>query len=80
MKKHIKHLFVILLFFSCITTYSQICPPDPDGWTTNCNGEQPGQGNGTRSTPINDYAPLLIITAITIAGLISYKQRELLKK
>lgn len=41
--------------------------------------ENDGLGSGG-STPIDDYAPLLVITAVAIAGLVSYRQRQLIKK
>ena len=37
-------------------------------------------GLGGNPTPIDDYLPLLVITAISIAGIVSYKQRQLIKK
>ena len=82
MKKYIKHLFVTLLFFSYTSTYAQEpCEPGSEsGFDCSGGGSETGGGSGSRKLPIDDYAPLLIITAITIAGLISYKQRELLKK
>lgn len=82
MKKYIKHLLAILLFFSYTinTSAQEPCPPDIPDCETSGGGDETGGGNGVRSTPIDDYAPLLIITAITIAGLISYRQTELLKK
>lgn len=41
--------------------------------------ENDGLGSGG-PTPIDDYVPLLVITAISIAGIVSYKQRQLIKK
>ena len=80
MKKYIKHLFVTLLFFSYTSsTYAQE-PCEPGFDCGGDGGSETGGGLGGRKVPIDDYAPLLIITAITIAGLISYKQREFLRK
>ncbi len=83
MKKYLKHLLFALLFFS-YTSYiyaQEPCPPgSPADAECSNGGSENGNGTGTRKVPINDYTPILIITAITIAGLISYKQRELLRK
>ena len=77
MKKY--RLLLTLFIFSIftLTIYAQGCDPDdPD-----C-GPPPPDTNvpGILSTPIVDYAPLLVISAISIAGFISYRQRQVIKK
>lgn len=79
MKKYLKHLLFALLFFS-YTSYIYAQEPCEPGFDCSGGGSENGNGTGTRKVPIDDYTPILIITAITIAGLISYKQRELLRK
>jgi len=81
MKKYFNLILLILLFNSLGTSNlfgQNNCPP----WDTNCSGESgsEGQGGGTKKTPIDNYLPILIITAVTIAGIYSYKQRKLIQK
>lgn len=82
MKKLLKiNLFFLFVFIINISVNAQ--PPNPcdSGWgDCNENGGNTGNGDGTRKVPIDDYAPLLVITAVTIAGIISYRQRQLIKK
>ena len=70
-------LFIFSIF--CLTIYAQSCDPaDPD-----CTGTTPPPPTnvpGKPETPIDDYAPILIVTAVTIAGFISYRQRQVIKK
>ncbi|MDM1549977.1 hypothetical protein [Empedobacter falsenii] len=77
MKKY--RLLLTLFIFSIftLTTYAQDCDPDdPD-----CGPPPPGTNvPGKPSTPIDDYAPILIVTAVTIAGYFSYRQRQVIKK
>lgn len=81
--KNFRLLLTIFIFnIFVLSIYAQPCDPnDPD-----CIG-----GGGTpptppdtnvpgRPTPIDDYLPLLVITAVTIAGVVSYKQSQLIKK
>ncbi|SFM75476.1 hypothetical protein SAMN05421738_102185 [Algoriella xinjiangensis] len=72
-------IFIFSLFTFCSNTFAQDCMPGDPECDPNTPPD-PTNSPGNRKLPIDDYAPLLIITAITIAGLISYKQRELLKK
>lgn len=81
MKKLLKiNLFFLFVFIINISVNAQQPPElcNPDWEDCNVNGE--GQGDGTRKVPIDDYAPLLVVTAVTIAGIISYRQRQLIKK
>ncbi|WP_291074805.1 hypothetical protein [Empedobacter sp. UBA5987] len=76
MKKY--RLLLTLFIFSIFTlkTYAQGCDPnDPD-----CGPPPPTNVPGKPSTRIDDYAPLLVISAISIAGFISYRQRQVIKK
>lgn len=79
----IKVLIVATLFTSTISYANDL---NVGNQTINTNAGPPtpfsreNDGIGSNATPINDYAPLLIITAVTIAGFISYKQRQLIKK
>ncbi|MDH1883580.1 hypothetical protein [Empedobacter sp. GD03797] len=70
-------LFIFSIF--TLTIYAQDCDPDdPD-----CTGTTPPPPTnvpGKPATPIDDYVPLLVITAISIAGIVSYKQRLIIKK
>lgn len=80
----IKILIVATLFTSTIS-YANV--ENVGNQTINTNAGPPtpfsrdeNDGIGTNNTPIDDYTPLLIITAVAIAGFISYKQRQLIKK
>jgi len=55
------------------TINTDVAPPTPYARENDGIG-----GNGP--TPIDDYAPILIVTAITIAGYFSYRQRQIIKK
>ncbi|MFV0142207.1 MULTISPECIES: hypothetical protein [Empedobacter] len=44
------------------------------------NGDNTGNRDGIRKVSIHDYAPFLIVTAVTIAGYFSYRQRQIIKK
>ncbi|MDM1137266.1 MULTISPECIES: hypothetical protein [Empedobacter] len=44
------------------------------------NGDNTGNRDGIRKVSIHDYAPFLIVTAVTIAGIDSYEQRLIIKK
>ncbi len=46
----------------------------------NMNGDNTGNRDGIRKVSIHDYAPFLIVTAVTIAGYFSYRQRQIIKK
>lgn len=84
MKKLLKiNLFFLFVFIINISVNAQPPPPNPcdSGWDDcNENGGNTGNGDGTRKVPIDDYAPLLVITAVTIAGYFSYRQRQIIKK
>ena len=79
MKKHLNKLFLIILFFSC-SKVIKAADPCPPGFECSGGGEEEGGGTGGRKVPIDDYAPILIVTAVTIAGVISYRQRQVIKK
>ncbi|WP_291118756.1 hypothetical protein [Empedobacter sp. UBA7248] len=82
MKKHLNKLFLIILFFSCskVIKAADPCPPDMPDCESSDGGGIEGGGTGGRKVPIDDYAPILIVTAVTIAGVISYRQRQVIKK
>ncbi|MBY0065956.1 hypothetical protein [Empedobacter falsenii] len=44
------------------------------------NGDNTGNRDGIRKVSIHDYAPFLIVTAVTIVGIDSYEQRLIIKK
>lgn len=82
--KIIKLLTVIIYFASNLafannasigneTVHIESAPPMPYA-----KDENDGLGAGV--TPIDNYAPLLVVTAIGIAGAIYYRQRRLIKK
>ena len=78
-------LYLTTCILSLFTFYSNASAQDclPGDTSGECGPSVPEPGTGApgiRKSPIDDYTPILIITAITIAGLISYKQRELLRK
>ena len=81
MKKYLKInlLIIILALFSTSTVFA-VDPPTPPGGGWEDNGGDAEPGDGTQKTPIDDYLPILIITAVTIAGIYSYKQRKLIQK
>lgn len=79
MKKYLKlSLFILSLVLSTSFAFAD------DGWdgddTPPTPGDQEQQGDGTQTTPIDNYLPILIITAVTIAGIYSYKERKLIQK
>lgn len=82
MKKYFKiHFLILLLAFSVNNTLAQ--EPCEPGFTcddSDNGGNDASGGLGRRGVPIDDYLPLLIITAVTIAGIYSYKQRKLIQK
>lgn len=79
MKKYFKlHFLILLLAFSVSNTFAQ--EPCEPGFDCSDGGGEEGGGTGSPGTPIDDYLPLLIITAVTIAGIYSYKQRKLIQK
>lgn len=77
--KNFKLLFTfILITVLNVAIYAQDClPGDPE-----CGGTPPPVTGapGAQATPIDDYLPFLIVTAIMIGGVISYKQKEFFKK
>jgi len=85
MKKHYFKFLVLFIFFinSNVYVYAQ-CNPDfeicDDNTPPNPGDTGPADGTGGRTTPIDDYLPILVVTAIMIGGAISYKQRELFRK
>ncbi|WP_333663600.1 hypothetical protein [Chishuiella changwenlii] len=81
MKNHLKfNLLILLALFSFSSLQAQLPEPCPDGFECEGGGGDGGQGTGGRSTPIDDYIPALVVTAIMIGGAISYKQKELFRK
>lgn len=86
MKKHLKFLILLLIFFNSTIYVRAQCDPNfeiCDGTTPpnpGNGGGNVGDGTGGRSTPIDNYLPLLIISAIVIGGAISYRQKELFTK
>ncbi|GGF09479.1 hypothetical protein SAMN05443634_11448 [Chishuiella changwenlii] len=77
--KNFKFLFTfILLTILNVSISAQDClPGDPDCGTP----PPPVTGApGTPATPIDDYIPMLVVTAIIVGGAISYKQKELFRK
>ncbi|MGL5233641.1 MAG: hypothetical protein ACRC8Z_02635 [Empedobacter falsenii] len=81
MKNFLKHILIITIFFSFSTLQAADLPqPCEPGFDCSGGGEETGGGLGGRKVPINDYVPLLVITAISIAGIVSYKQRLIIKK
>ncbi len=81
MKKYLRlSFFMLFLLFSTNYALADDCPPWVDPSECGGGGGE-GLGDGTgRKTPIDDYASILVITAVTIAGIISYRQRQLIKK
>ncbi|WP_313578952.1 hypothetical protein [Chishuiella sp.] len=80
MKNSLK--FYLLLISFCVinvNVFAQDCDPeDPDCIPTPTDPNTNTPGNP--GTPIDGYLPVLIITAVTIAGIYSYKQRKLIQK
>ena len=81
MKFFLKHILIITIFFSFTTLEAANLPePCEPGFECSGGGEEEGDGTGIRKVPIDDYAPILIVTAVTIAGYFSYRQRQIIKK
>lgn len=83
MKFFLKHILIITIFFSFTTLEAADLPQPYDcepGFECSGGGEEEGGGTGGRKVPIHDYAPILIVTAVTIAGYFSYRQRQIIKK
>ena len=79
--KKILILTFIPVLVSSISVSAQQVPLPCMGDDCNQNGGSTGEGDGgPATTPIDDYAPLLVVTAIGIAGTIYYRQRQLIKK
>ena len=81
MKFFLTHILIITIFFSFTTLEAANLPePCEPGFECSGGGEEEGGGTGGRKVPIHDYAPILIVTAVTIAGYFSYRQRQIIKK
>ena len=81
MKKLLKiNLFFLFVFIINVSVNAQ--PTNPLFRLENCNmnGDNTGNRDGIRKVSIHDYAPFLIVTAVTIAGYFSYRQRQIIKK
>lgn len=76
--KNFKFLFTfILAIILNVSIQAQpSLPGDEDGETP----PPPTGTPGAQSTPIDDYLPILVVTAIMIGGAISYRQKELFRK
>lgn len=74
--------FKLLLTFILVTILNvSISAQDCLPGDAECGPPPPVTGTpGTQATPIDDYLPILVVTAIMIGGAISYKQKELFRK
>lgn len=81
MKKYFKLNLLPIVFLLFLGNIVNAQSPGPPCRFGNCNDGDQGQGDGSsKGTPIDGYLPVLIITAVTIAGIYSYKQRKLIQK
>ena len=73
--KKLKYLLTILLVSSSLNlSFAQGGVDDDGDYCPEC---PPTPANGPGRTPIDDYAGVLIITALTIAGAIYYNKEKL---
>lgn len=80
MKKYFKLYCLLVIFALSANLVLAQTPPLPGGGWDDNGDEDENQGDGTQKTPIDNYLPILIITAVTIAGIYSYKERKLIQK
>ena len=67
-------LSILILLFTLTTTYAQPdCLDDDPDCIPNTN---PNLGPGAPGIPIDDYAPILVIIGITVAGTVLYRKQQ----
>ena len=78
--KYLKlYLSIFILFFSLTNTFSQDCLDPEDCLPTPGTGGGDGSANtggpGSIKVPIDDYAPILIVLGITVAGVVVFRKK-----